>query len=1262
MRLAPRRGAGHRAPAWRRGLAVLFALSVLGAGVALPAGNAAGTSHAGCSGEPKDSRCRPDQDSWLVTRPDYVRVPFGETVTLYMRGNNEGTHRLCKLGSSTRCGQQTMSCAAASEATENLHNSAAEARDLLIAKGVRDVLTGDGVERVDVRLSHLLEKLLDDPLGTELHDPPDEFPDLPLRYRFLNPGIDLENYRTAARPTEGHDSWNLGDDYRHPDVTAELQAAASPLGFSDHIQFLQDATADQINDFIKNASYTYVYPRLTDVREMLRNSTVSQQEDLLEDVREALRVDVNHWDLAVQQLLVTLHFHLHDGKDRAPSTPRGMSEDLPVTFRLTKEDGFFLLEDIPYNLLAMIPERYVPNQKGINNVRAQYFPMWPWTYYAWEHGYLTGLLTFLGLEQPNLHPAKAVEFRDRDEPYEQPASQVVARVMSVCQRSSIPSDGALRQVSPGLPAAEAVRGFGGLRERPDNSAIREAVVDIDKRTLLRDEEGTWWNFPGSYYWYPLDSNADPNAAKIGFYGPNEDSGISQNSKFWLRIRQGTADDEDHYVHVSQLYLAYDDGTQSDNSDDEWHVMEEGNDTALHKFNAVDNNGKSVLKKAEPHDSAFDFKGARGLIDLGELAAGGTIEFTGVRLGETTWEYCLNETLNEAIGKQCTTGWERVKVVVEPGGWDDARAWANDDAYRLLLDRDTNKVALLRESASGTTLIDGVPHEVLKRLCCVPDGADDWSLSLDLPVMGNDTVRFFRNGLPLNRYGNTVRAGQVDPADEAACPGSRYCTYLGPRPAGAIGAGDFGLEVRPGLTSLKLEISAPSGGLDGVSETRRFGYCLAHRQENCGINPPSCAVATYVEAPRAPNAPDVPALTTGDLPSGHFVANDLCAGADATVTVTVDVVGAANPLTIPEEVWNPPEEPTATEPAPARKCYDAVESAWKDDWVLDPSDDTPPAWCDKPQRAPADMPDGGCEGSKPNKWPRVWHEYANAENPEGPEGPLEYWETDSSNETKWQHYWGANGGANAQNCWNFDLPLEDYLAQAWLLGCNRPRIEDDYKPQTHVQSSGTRWQDIIYRGQEDPLYEDSVIPTKGDGLILVGRPLGLDERELCEGATGESAPRIVGVWPTHVGADNWITGPTSILCAEDPASEAKDLACTGSHAPGSLELGDWWHRLLDAVEPCVGAAECDLWVPPLAGWYQVRIEVAPPSLPMRSIARLASADKVVKRRVCEDTGEPDPDNPGETLKDCRRQDVMWTDPDAFVFDDLIWVQGLYVTGW
>ncbi|MXV91264.1 MAG: hypothetical protein F4121_09200 [Acidimicrobiia bacterium] len=506
----------------------------------------------------------------------------------------------------------------------------------------------------------------------------------------------------------------------------------------------------------------------------------------------------------------------------------------------------------------------------------------------------------------------------------------------------------------------------------------------------------------------------------------------------------------------------------------------------------------------------------------ESTMGGVIAMTGKELGEEVVRHCVGNVTTGSCEE-----WANIAVVVEPEGWDDARVMGVDDPYRLVVNRVSGRVALLGESADGDVTIGGTVYEVLERLCCLPGGDAYWSLDLELPVMENDRVVFFRADHPLNKSGNQVLLGALVDEDSIVCPGTRYCTHIRPRPATDVSPGAFGLTASAHYTSLELTVSAPVGTPNVTSERRSFDYCLAHRENTCSGSPPACARATYLESPRAPNAPDLVGVeSSGDLAATHFAASTLCEGMTGTVTVTVNVYDDPSPPDIPEEVW---EEDPATDRVrgPRLRCYDREQGGWAQNWRLAPAsadDRLAPSWCDLPPRSAMFGADGRyrCQGTRPDT------------------------------------YSGGKVGPAPESRWYSAMHLGAFEETGW-------------------------------------------VRVGADRLFLVGHRLTEGAGAMCN----DAHTRIVGVWPTHVGAENWIMRGAR---QDDPCTEEYGFdtygeeSCVASQgmlwqSGPSGGLGDSWHWELDNVEPCVGEAECDVWVPPVPGWYQVRIRLQAPRTTM-----------------------------------------------------------------
>jgi hypothetical protein len=306
--------------------------------------------------------------------------------------------------------------------------------------------------------------------------------------------------------------------------------------------------------------------------------------------------------------------------------------------------------------------------------------------------------------------------------------------------------------------------------------------------------------------------------------------------------------------------------------------------------------------------------------------------------------------------------------------------------------------------------------------------------------------------------------------------------------------------------------------------------------------------TYLDEPRAPNAAPLAGVASlAEVDVGFFEVTGGCEGTGATVTVTVEVHVEGSLDAVPEQVWE--QEPDDDPPPPEDKkyCYQPKQMEdglhdyvrgdpfpWHSTWTLDPVDERgPPHWCFLPHGAHLDRA-GHCVIADRNR--------------------------------------------------------------AWELGS----VEQSPQSRWHID----RWH-IDYHGT----------PSRS---TVLDRPVFLAGHRLIEGdpayCLGERQPRIVGVWGTHVGAENWR------FLADDPDSKDQDCeqgipeenSCSrfgdfgefhpsivpldrvlnhGQSGSGGLhDLGEAWHERLAAVEPCIGERECDEWVPPVAGWYQVRVEV------------------------------------------------------------------------
>ena len=710
---------------------------------------------------------------------------------------------------------------------------------------------------------------------------------------------------------------------------------------------------------------------------------------------------------------------------------------------------------------------------------------------------LAGLLDLLGL--PGFAPQHVVDMQLRNRLGQMvktiPAARAVFPLAERCRRALVLDNQSIQFVDD-LAAKDgnsestsrsdqvtAERTFGSIRSIDGLSSEKAHHVlggSLWKslQPLIQDEDhiyrrGPWGTFPG----YPLKLTGG------GTYNLNRSHGV----------------------------LKY------DSVNNKWQVFLRGTDFVLRP-----NGGDSMVEQKPNLMSTFLYHVTTSVSQPNrvptEAKMGGTITLTAQELGIEVVRYCVGNLSSD----QCEE-WANMAVAVEPEGWDDARAMGVDDAFRLLVNRVSGRVALLQESADGDVTIDGITYKVLTRLCCLSNGDDYWSLDLQLPVMDNDRVVFFGGGHPLNKWGSEVLLDGLLGEDTVACPGSRYCTHIRPRPEGPVSVGDFGLTVSPRYTSLELTVSAPVENVNVTSERRVFDYCLAHHENTCGSFPPMCAKATYVESPRAPNAPDLVGVeSSADLPATYFEATTLCAGMTGTVTLTVDVYDDPNPPDIPEPVWEAPPDEIQSGLGEELLCHDGYTGDWvPGGWRLRPWADAgraAPSWCHLP-------PKGEVTGNP------TWY------------------------------------------C-QFTRP------STYSLGKVAPAAESRWYSAMHVGSfSGGQWESF----EQDRLY-------------LVGQRLTEGAGEMCN----DARTRIVGVWPTGSGVDNWILKGAD---KDQPCTEATgydtygEASCRASQ--GMLwqtqtgDLGDAWRAKLDAVKPCVGEAECDTWVPPVPGWYQVRIELDAP---------------------------------------------------------------------
>ena len=145
---------------------------------------------------------------------------------------------------------------------------------------------------------------------------------------------------------------------------------------------------------------------------------------------------------------------------------------------------------------------------------------------------------------------------------------------------------------------------------------------------------------------------------------------------------------DYHLNSSHLLLEYDQVNDVHNvllrdSDVVLRTVERsdwGNDP----IEMVDPNVMSPLFEKKNHDNRST-----------EVSMGGALEVTGKEIGEETVRYCVG-----SAGSRSCDHWVEHPVIVEPAGWDDARIFAVDDHYRLLVNLESGKISLLRESHDG----------------------------------------------------------------------------------------------------------------------------------------------------------------------------------------------------------------------------------------------------------------------------------------------------------------------------------------------------------------------------------------------------------------------------------------------------------------------------------------------------------------------------------------------------------------------------------
>ena len=296
--------------------------------------------------------------------------------------------------------------------------------------------------------------------------------------------------------------------------------------------------------------------------------------------------------------------------------------------------------------------------------------------------------------------------------------------------------------------------------------------------------------------------------------------------------------------------------------------------------------------------------------------GSLVGLTGAKLGETTAWYCYS------LGNPgCTTPWTPITVLVEPAGWNDARVVIQRDHFHVVVDWKSGNVIVLRPSVNGTLpLTKSPPHpadwdgygisskgrwvhdahvrrympptpgqgyryEIVSHYCCLRDPTDDWSFEVELPVMDNDEVHFYRKADPDKPAGPGNELKLLEGV--ATCDSSRYCEQLRVHELAnrrkLTSGGSVDVTAGAGPTTVTARINAR---LDAQGRTvplfagggKRFydkfwlSYCVSAVNVGCRnwtdrrllksgtTSQPHllirghCVVATSLDLPVAPNAP------------------------------------------------------------------------------------------------------------------------------------------------------------------------------------------------------------------------------------------------------------------------------------------------------------------------------------------------------------------------------------------------------------------------
>lgn len=300
------------------------------------------------------------------------------------------------------------------------------------------------------------------------------------------------------------------------------------------------------------------------------------------------------------------------------------------------------------------------------------------------------------------------------------------------------------------------------------------------------------------------------------------------------------------------------------------------------------------------------------------ADGSVIQLTGNALGEATLWYCYSFGL-----AGCTEPWTPVTVLVEPDGWNDARIVIQRDHFHIVVDWNSGSVHVLRPSEDstggiadlnlelggdyGVQKIDGsgkwvndpaarqvMPHdpagpgwgyEVVSHYCCLTNSSSSWSFQVQLPVIDNDEVHFYRK---------SERDKPAGPDNElellpgtVTCDTSRYCQHvqaheLQHRRKLAGPKIDIDAHTAPNGITAKISSRSTAGGatvpLFASAEKHFFekfwlSYCVSapnvgcdtwtdRREDNLVNNTlyrqrqGHCVMATSLDLPVAPNAPSL----------------------------------------------------------------------------------------------------------------------------------------------------------------------------------------------------------------------------------------------------------------------------------------------------------------------------------------------------------------------------------------------------------------------